>query len=277
MSVQIYRIPALRDNYIFLLYDRQHRQAAVVDPAEPWPVLAQLKTLRAQLVAIFNTHHHGDHVGANLDLLAAFPQAVVYGGAGDRGRIPGQQVYLEDGDSVEFAGHTAQVLFLPGHTRAHIAYYFAPSNLLETGHPGQPATPSNPAPLGSAGDLFCGDVLFSAGCGRLFEGTPAQMLQSLNRIRQLPPTTRIWCAHEYTQTNIRFALSVDPHNVNLQAQAQWVDQCRRGHQPTIPAILGVEQQVNPFLRWDDPALQQAMATEDPVETFSRLRQKRNDF
>ncbi len=277
--VQIYRLPALRDNYIFLLYDPQSRRAAVVDPAEPQPVLAQLQALGATLTAIFNTHHHGDHVGANADLLAEFPGAVVYGGAGDRGRIPGQQQYLEGGDRVAFGEHTAQILFVPGHTRAHIAYYFPPlgasAATLDLGD--RLPSSQNPRPLGTVGDLFCGDTLFAGGCGRLFEGTPAQMLQSLAQFRHLPPQTRIWCAHEYTLSNLRFALQVDGQNRDLQQRWHQVQQARAQGLATVPSVLALEQETNPFLRWDQPALHAAMASGDPVETFTRLRQQKDVF
>ncbi|MGB7414317.1 MAG: hydroxyacylglutathione hydrolase, partial [Thermosynechococcaceae cyanobacterium] len=177
--MHIYRLPAFSDNYIFLLHDEDQNIAAVVDPADSAPVLRKLNELDAALVAIFNTHHHCDHVGGNLRLLKAFPDALVYGGAKDKGRIPGQQFFLEDGDRVEFCDRTIHIFFVPGHTRAHIAYYF-------------PASQDEP------GELFCGDTLFAGGCGRLFEGTPAQMLSSLSKLRDLPEETRVWCAHEYT-------------------------------------------------------------------------------
>ncbi len=256
--MRIERLPALRDNYIFILWDECAGQAAVVDPAEPAPVLDFLRTQQLQLTAILNTHHHGDHVGANQDLLHYFPNAVVYGGAQDRGRIPGQKVFLEAGDELVLAGKTARIFFVPGHTRAHIAYYFLP-------------TAEQP------GELFVGDTLFSGGCGRLFEGTPAQMLDSLGQIRSLPADTRIWCAHEYTENNLRFALTVEPENIALQNYAHQVRKLRQQGQATIPTTLGVEQAINPFLRWDQPAIQQAMGTPSPVTTFTRLRQWKDHF
>lgn len=255
--MQIYRLPALSDNYIFLLHDPTHQTAAVVDPAEAQPVLAKLRELGARLVAILNTHHHGDHVGGNRELLHHAPEAMVYGGTEDRGRIPGQQVFLQEGDRVSFGDRDATVFFVPGHTRAHIAYYFAPT------HPGEP------------GDLFCGDTLFAGGCGRLFEGTPAQMVQSLDKLRSLPDETRVWCAHEYTLNNLRFAHSVDRHNLALAQRLDRVEAMRHRAEPTIPSRLGDEKQTNPFLRWDDPALQQAMASHDAIQTFARLRGKKD--
>ncbi len=257
--MDIYRLPAFRDNYIFLLHDRRQQVAAVVDPGDSAPVLNCLADLRATLVAIFNTHHHSDHVGGNQRLLEHFPQAVVYGGARDRGRIPGQQVFLQEGDGVSLGDRRGQVLFVPGHTRAHIAYYFPP-------------------PQGEIwGDLFCGDTLFAGGCGRLFEGTPSQMVNSLNKLRQLPDHTWVWCAHEYTLKNLEFALTVDAANPTLQHRLEVVRTLRAQHQPTIPADLGLEKLTNPFLRWDQSALQAAVQRQTPEQTFARLREQKDQF
>ncbi|HEY9824409.1 MAG TPA: hydroxyacylglutathione hydrolase [Stenomitos sp.] len=257
--MQIYRISALSDNYIFVLHHPPSNCAAVVDPAEAAPVLHCLEQLGASLTAIFNTHHHGDHVGGNLALLRRFPDAVVYASAADQGRIPGQQVFLEEGDRIEWEGYTATILFVPGHTRGHIAYYFPP------------VTADEP------GDLFCGDTLFAGGCGRLFEGTPSQMTQSLSKLRDLPDTTRIWCAHEYTENNLKFAVTVDPDNATLQQRLQTVQTARRSLEPTIPSALSIEKQTNPFLRWDTPTLMQAMRTQDPIQSFARLRGMKDQF
>ena len=257
--MEILRIPALSDNYIFLLHDASTKTAAVVDPAQAQPVLNYLERLGAKLVAIFNTHHHFDHVGANRELMAKFPDLCVYGSAKDRGRIPGQQVFLQEGDRLEFAGRIAEVLFVPGHTYAHIAYYFPPA---ENNQPGE---------------LFCGDTLFAGGCGRLFEGTPAQMLNSLTKIRNLPDNTRIWCAHEYTLNNLKFALTVEGNNQDLQQRYQQVQAKRQQGIATVPSNLGVEKLTNPFLRWDTPALQLAMNSQEPIKVFARLRGKKDRF
>ncbi len=265
--MEILRVEAFQDNYIFVLHDAARRQAAVVDPGDAGPVLQTLERLGATLTAILNTHHHSDHVGGNRQLLERFPSALVYGSAADRGRIPGQTGFLNDGDRVTvFNGQTpsadqpqAEVLFVPGHTRAHIAYYFPPT------------TP------GEWGNLFCGDTLFAGGCGRLFEGTPEQMVESLGRLRQLPDTTWVWCAHEYTLNNLRFAVTVDGGNVLLRERLGAVQAARAQHQPTIPAQLGLEKQTNPFLRWDNAALQQAMGSSSAVQTFARLRGKKDLF
>jgi hydroxyacylglutathione hydrolase len=254
--MKIYRIPVLTDNYVFLLFDPQTHTAAVVDPAVADAVVAQLRQLHARLLAIFNTHHHGDHVGGNRDLLAQFPDAVVYGGAVDAAqhRIPGLQVALQAGDSVTFAGETAQILFVPGHTSGHIAFYFADS-----------------------GHLFCGDTLFAGGCGRLFEGTPAQMIQSLSQLRDLPDSTRVWCAHEYTLKNLEFAITVDPDNRDLHERLSRVRVARQQGEPTVPSHIGSEKRTNPFLRWDHPALQTAAQSQDPVRVFARIRGKKDLF
>ena len=257
--MQVFRLSALSDNYIFLLHDPKQNIAAVVDPAEAEPVLERLQNLGAELVAIFNTHHHSDHVGGNQQLMQHFGQVKVYGGAEDRGRIPGQQVFLQEGDRVHFADKEAEVIFVPGHTRAHIAYYFPPEKAGETG------------------DLFCGDTLFAGGSGRLFEGSPAQMVESLSKLKNLPDNTKIWCAHEYTLKNLQFALTVDGDNSDLQSRYAEVKAARSKSEATVPSILGLEKRTNPFLRWNQPALQAAVKSHDPVQTFARLRGMKDRF
>lgn len=257
--MQVYRLPVLSDNYIFLLHDRDRKEAAVVDPAVAEPVLQQLTSLGAELTAIFNTHHHSDHVGGNQQLIDRFPEVKVYGGAEDRGRIPGQQVFLQAGDRVNFADRTAEIFFVPGHTKAHIAYYFPPNNPGETG------------------ELFCGDTLFAGGCGRLFEGTPTQMVASLAQLRNLPDNTRVWCAHEYTLKNLQFALTVDGDNPGLQQRLGEVKAARSRNEATIPSSIALEKSTNPFLRWDFPSLQSAANSQDSVQTFARLRGMKDRF
>ncbi|MBD2440643.1 hydroxyacylglutathione hydrolase [Nostoc sp. FACHB-110] len=257
--MQIFRLAALSDNYIFLLHEPQYNIAAVVDPAETQPVFSKLAELKAELVAIFNTHHHHDHVGGNQQLIQHFPNVKVYGGAEDKGRIPGQQVFLQQGDRVEFGDRLAEVIFVPGHTRAHIAYYFPPHTADEPG------------------ELFCGDTLFAGGCGRLFEGTPTQMVSSLEKLRALPDNTRVWCAHEYTLKNLQFALTVDGDNADLQQRYAQVQDARTQGEATVPSFLGVEKRTNPFLRWEQPSLQAAAKSQDPVQTFARIRGMKDQF
>ncbi|NCO76402.1 MAG: hydroxyacylglutathione hydrolase [Cyanobacteria bacterium] len=257
--MNIIRIPVLSDNYIFLLHDVNTNQVAVVDPAIPEPVLMEIKNLGADLVAIFNTHHHFDHVGGNQELLKYYPNAVVYGGIKDKGRIPHQQVFLEEGDTVEFGDRKADVYFVPGHTYAHIAYYFPPVE------------------ASGWGELFCGDTLFAGGCGRLFEGTPTDMVNSLTKFRNLPDSTRVWCAHEYTLSNLKFAITIDKDNQDLQQRLQQVVGDRQKEIPTIPSSIKIEKLTNPFLRWDNPKIKQAMGLNEPERVFGRLRGMKDNF
>ena len=261
--MNIYRLPARADNYIYLLHNPADSTAAVVDPADAPPVLDKLDELGAKLVTIFNTHHHNDHVGGNRELVENFPEAEVYGGAQDQGRIPEQRYFLGEGDRVTFAGRTAEIFFVPGHTRGHIAYYFAP---IEEGKPED-----------SAGELFTGDTLFAGGCGRLFEGTPQQMAVSLAKLRKLPDNTRVWCGHEYTLNNLKFAVSVEGENEELRSRLQKVTAARQQNQPTVPSMLAEEKATNPFLRWNSPALQAVANSEDPVTVFARIRQLKDSF
>ncbi len=256
--MEIVTIPILKDNYAFVLVDRPRQQATVFDPGDSAPIAAWLDQNHLELVKIWITHHHRDHIGGIADLLQRFPRVIVSGGAHDRGRIPKQHVYLNDGDRITFADQTAQIFFIPGHTLGHIAYYFAP-----TDH--QP------------GELFCGDTIFGGGCGRLFEGTPAQMLESIDRLRQLPPSTRMWCSHEYTLHNLRFALTIEPCNIDLQNRYHKAEVNRSNSQPTIPSTIGLERQTNPFLRWDIPVVSLAVASNSFVDTFARLRGRKEQF
>lgn len=246
---------AFDDNYIWLL--RRDRHVAVVDPGEAAPVLRYLENEGARLAAILLTHHHGDHTGGVSELLASHP-APVYGPA--RETIGGVDRPLQEGDGVELAdiGESLRVIDVAGHTRGHIAYY-------------------------GAGALFCGDTLFACGCGRLFEGTPAQMRASLGKLAGLPADTRVYCAHEYTQTNIRFALCVEPDNAALQARAARVAALRAQNQATVPFTLAEELATNPFLRASVPTVAEAASRQvgktlsDPLEVFAALREWRNGF
>ena len=220
-------LPAFQDNYLWVLHDGQ--RALVVDPGDAQPVLAFLRESGLQLEAILVTHHHQDHIGG----LAAVRDATgaqVFGPA--REAIPGPLRSLAQGDRIEALGLHFEVLDVPGHTAGHIAYF----------------TPEvDGAPL-----LFCGDTLFSGGCGRLFEGTPAQMLASLDALAALPARTRVCCTHEYTLANLRFARAVEPDNEELARYQQHCEELRRRDQPTLPATIGQERRINPFLRTRQP-------------------------
>lgn len=224
MALDIVQIPVLSDNYVYLVRDPTTAMTAVVDPAVGEPVMAELARRGWSLTHILNTHHHGDHVGANLELKAATGCTIV-GPKADQARIPGIDIALGDGDSYFLGSAEAKVFDVPGHTRGHIAYWFADDKA-----------------------LFCGDTLFALGCGRLFEGTPRQMWTSLSKFLDLPDDTRVYCAHEYTESNGRFALSVEPGNTALQARMNEVRTLRTQGRPTVPSTLGEEKATNPFLR-----------------------------
>lgn len=250
----IRQIPVLRDNYVYLVREPESGVTAVIDPSVAAPVLDMLNETGWRLTHILNTHHHNDHTGGNIEIKQA-TGCIVVGPRADRDRIPVIDVEVGDGDTYALGTETAKVFDVPGHTRGHIAYWF-----------------------GGSRALFCGDTLFIMGCGRVFEGTPPQMWNSLGKLKSLPPETRVFCAHEYTQNNARFALTVEPDNAALVARARQVDAMRAEGRSTVPGTLGEELATNPFLRADLPALQQAMGTPgDAVSTFAVIRQRKDKF
>lgn len=250
-------IPAFDDNYLWLLHDGV--QALVVDPGAAEPVQQVLQAQGLTLKAILVTHHHADHVGG-VDALRQATGAVVYGPEAED--IPEPFVGCQGGQSLDVLGVRFRVMDVPGHTAGHVAY-FAPD--------------LKPSPL-----VFCGDTLFSGGCGRLFEGTPAQMLDSLGQLAALPDDTRVCCAHEYTLSNLRFAVAVEPNNPDLLAhQARCVDWRQQGI-PTVPSAIELERRINPFLRTRSEAVQASVRRQTPgarteVEVFAALREWKNNF
>ena len=259
-SLHIQAIAALHDNYIWLLHDG--RQAVVVDPGEAAPVLACLETLGLSLAAILVTHHHADHTGGVAALRQAFA-VPVYGPSKEK--IPGPFIGLAGGERVVVLGQALDVLDVPGHTLGHIAY-FAPQGRLA-----QPV-------------LFSGDTLFSAGSGRLFEGTAQQMLQSLRGLMQLPDDTLVCCGHEYTVSNLRFAQAVEPQNEAVALQLARCVALREEGEPTVPSTLALEGAINPFLRTREPSVLSAVRAHvpslnchDEVAVFAALREWKNNF
>lgn len=253
--MDIHLVPLPPDNYAYLLRDDEGPSVGIVDPGSAEPILDALAERGWSLTHIFATHHHGDHVGGVAELATRTGAAVIAAEA-DRDRIPAVTRFVSDGDSVAFGSVTANVLFIPGHTAGHIAFH-----------------------LPAASAVFTGDTLFALGCGRLLGGTAAQLWDSLRRLRSLPDDTRVFCGHEYTAANARFARSVDPGNPALEAYADEVTARRAAGQPTIPTTIGREQATNPFLRADDPALQAAagLMGRPAVEVFAELRARKDAF
>lgn len=262
-------IAAFSDNYIWALHDG--RAAAVVDPGDAQPVLRFLQERGLTLGAIVITHHHGDHVGGVGELVGAYPESPegtplpVIGPAGES--IPCRTQAVREGDVVTLAHPRAmfRVMDVPGHTSGHVAYV------------GKISGDDAPA------SLFCGDTLFATGCGRLFEGTPAQMRASLAKLAALAPDTRVYCAHEYTASNVRFARAVEPGNTQLAAWEDEVTALRAEGRSTVPTTVGHERATNPFMRSDEPGVALAVAQHagvdatDPVAVFAALREWKNSF
>lgn len=250
-------VPAFSDNYIWMIDDG--RRAIIVDPGEPGPVIAALDARRLALAGILVTHHHADHVGG-VDALRSRLEGPVYGPAGEK--VPQPCEGLVEGDSVEVMGLSFSVIDVPGHTAGHIAFF----NAEGAG-----------API-----VFCGDTLFSAGCGKLFEGTAAQMHASLTKLAALPDDSRVCCGHEYTLSNLKFAHAVEPANREITAHVELCASLRAEGKPTVPSPIGRERQINPFLRCAEPAvidaarLHGASGTSGP-EVLAALRTWKNEF
>lgn len=255
-NTKVVAIPAFNDNYIWCIHN--NKDAVVVDPGDATPVLNYLKENELNLVGVLITHHHHDHTGGILKLASANTSLVVYGPNG--GHIKGITHPLVDGDTATFSSMNIEfsVMEVPGHTLDHIAYY---------GHDA----------------LFCGDTLFSAGCGRLFEGTPEQMLCSLNKLAVLPDHTMVYCTHEYTAANVAFALAVEPDNKTLIEYKDWVSETRSNDVPTLPTTLSQQKSINPFLRAHKPTVKASVEAhtnqklESEVAVFTEVRRWKDTF
>lgn len=254
-ALEIAQFPCLEDNYGFLLHDPDAGLTAAIDTPDAEAILAGLRSRGWTLTHIFNTHHHADHAGGNLYLKDKTGCTIV-GPRADAARIPGIDIGVGDGDTVEFGGRRIEVSDTPGHTRGHIVYY-----------------------VPEARAAFVGDTLFAMGCGRLFEGSPEQMWSSLQKIMRWPPETRLYCAHEYTMANAAFALTVDPDNPALIARAREVAALRREGRPTVPTTLEQELATNPFLRATSPGLKRTIGLDgaDEVSVFAETRARKDRF
>lgn len=253
-QLQIEMFPCLDDNYGFLLHDQDAGLTATIDTPDPSAIDAELSRRGWQLTHIFNTHHHGDHAGGNLELKHKHGCTIV-GARVDAARIPGIDVEVGEGERFDFGGYAICVNETPGHTKGHIVYY-----------------------VPDAGAAFVGDTLFAMGCGRLFEGTPEQMWASLEKILSWPDDTVIYCAHEYTLSNGRFAMSVEPRNQALIERMSDVESKRARGEPTVPTTLVLEKATNPFLRTGSAELRETIGLDgDPIAVFARTRHLKDVF
>lgn len=260
--MRVVAVPQLSDNYAYLVVDEESAVAGVVDVAEAGPILDAASREGVTLRAILSTHHHFDHVGGNDELIASLPQGSVevFGYEGDRQRIPGLTRGLADGEEFTLGGLRGRAIFIPAHTRGHLAYHF-PAEAV----------------------VFTGDTLFAGGCGRLFEGDAAQMMASLAKLAALPDDTLVYCGHEYTARNLEFAALLEPSNRALAARRGEVGRLRGAGQPSVPTTIAIEKATNPFLRADQPELVASVrervsaAAADPVSVFAATRRLKDEF
>lgn len=254
-GIEVHQFPCLADNYGFLVRDRATGTTASIDSPDAGAIARQLDARGWRLDYILNTHHHGDHAGGNLALKARYGCTVV-AARDDAARIPGADVLVGDGERFALGSQQATVLATPGHTRGHICWWFP-----------------------DAAVVFVGDTLFAMGCGRLFEGTATQMWQSLRRLMALPDDTSVYCAHEYTWANGRFALTVEPGNAALAARVAEVGAARAAGQPTVPTTVGAERATNPFVRADSAGIRQALGLADApdLDVFAETRRRKDAF
>jgi hydroxyacylglutathione hydrolase len=253
-------VPQLSDNYAYLVIDDSSKECAVVDCAEADTVIVAARSNGAKIVAVLTTHWHGDHSGGNSDLASKVPGVKVYGASAEGGKIPALTNPVADGDSVRIGALEGRVLGIPAHTNGHVAYYFP-----------------------TLGAVFTGDTMFVGGCGRVFEGKAATMVSSLKKLASLPDSTQVYCGHEYTEKNLRFALTLEPHNDPLKKKHDWSVKTRADNKFTVPSTIGDEKKTNPFLRTDSPELQANLKlrdpslSNDPVAIFAKARELKDRF
>jgi hydroxyacylglutathione hydrolase len=255
MPVEIDQFMCKSDNFGVLMRDSRTGETALIDAPEEKPILEAIERTGWTPTLILTTHHHSDHVEANLALKEKFGLRIV-GPAAEAARIPGIDETVEEGSTLKFGGQTVLVYYTPGHTLGHVSYHLPDAKL-----------------------LFAADTLFALGCGRLLEGTAAQMWASLQRLSALPTDTVVYCGHEYTQSNARFALSVDPGNEKLVARAAEIDALRAEGKPTLPTTIGAELETNPFLRPHDPAIRKLLGMENASDeaVFAEIRKRKDNF
>ena len=253
--ILIEQIPVMSDNYIYILVDKSTNQTACVDPGVTAEVISYIDNRKLGLNFILNTHHHADHIGGNIILKKKYGCQVV-GNKNDANRIPGIDIFVKEGDKLSIGNSVCSIIEVTGHTKGHISYFFEKDRA-----------------------LFCGDTLFSLGCGRLFEGTPSQMVNSLNKIRSLPDDTKVYCAHEYTEANSRFANHLTPNDSLLKKKIIEIKKKRSKNIPTIPSILSEEKKLNPFLKFDDKDYIDSIGMDfiSSSINFGRIRKLKDGF
>ena len=248
-------IPCLNDNYSYLLYDKESNIVAIIDPSDFGPCDKIIKKKYNKLDYILNTHHHFDHVGGNQKLKEKYKSKVL-GCEIDKDRIPGIDIALKEKQNFKIGNTFVEVIFIPGHTKGHIAFYFKNEKI-----------------------IFTGDTLFSLGCGKVFEGTDEQMFDSLNKLKNLPIDTKIYCGHEYTKKNLEFCLEYDLNNDCLRKKSNWINSKIESNSPTVPISIGEEKKTNIFLRCNEPSIKNALNLNNASEQeiFSKLRALKDSF
>jgi hydroxyacylglutathione hydrolase len=254
-KLEIHQIPCLSDNYGYLIHDPEADMTAAIDTPDVAPIEAALRSHGWELTHILNTHHHADHAGGNLKLQETTGCTII-GPRDEADKIPGIEKEVGDGDTFLFGTHEVRVLGVPGHTLGHIAYFFEDGDV-----------------------AFVGDALFALGCGRVFEGTPDQMWTSLEKIMALPDSTQVYCAHEYTQANAQFAITIEPGNADLAERVKEIESLRARGEPTVPTSIGLERRTNPFVRPESQEIQNTVGLigAAPSEIFTEVRHRKDNF